>query len=72
MAPTPEEAVAAGLDGAEPEAEPDAEPGSGAAPKGMLPEPDFKLKGPDLAAPTSGPAGAGTGPKLIDLDLKKE
>jgi hypothetical protein len=39
---------------------------------GLLPEPDFQLKGPDLKAPTSAPSEESWPPKLLDLDLKKE
>ena len=39
---------------------------------GLLPEPDFQLKGPDLKAPTSAPSEESGQPKLLDLDLKKE
>ena len=57
-----------------------AEPDAGPAPSepsakeepGLLPEPDFKLEGPDLKAPSSAPADGAEQPKLLDLDLKKE
>ena len=78
VAPAPP-AKAPARDKAAPEARPDvgeaakeapASPPSGTP--GILPEPDFKLAGPDLKAPTSAPADGDSQPKLLDLDLKKE
>jgi hypothetical protein len=47
-------------------------PDEAAKAPGLLPSPDFKLKGPDFKAPSSNPAEDSDKPKLIDLDLKKE
>ena len=54
--------------------EPTGDAGTKAA-TGVLPEPDFKLKGPELKTPASSPGSKlrdSDKPKLMDLNLKKE